>query len=47
MRLTVKALVVLTLVVGLAAVGAGWKWSHSPKPTSALAAPHPDGWTWD
>jgi hypothetical protein len=44
---------VLALLLALAALGGGWKWTHGgipgPKP-SAVAGDStslPDGWTWD
>lgn len=51
MRTGIVALI-LMLLLALAALGAGWKWTHGgpPGPRPTLAADStalPDGWTWD
>jgi hypothetical protein len=43
---------ILLLLLGLAALGGGWKWTHGPNsngtPTAVADDPSlPDGWTWD
>jgi hypothetical protein len=39
---------VIALLLALAVLGGGWKWTHGPGSRGApTAAQAPDGWTWD
>jgi hypothetical protein len=43
---TSKIVALLALVVALASVGAGWKWT-APKDPHAFGGARIAGWTWD